>query len=144
MTIQSIRVCSESPENFEMYSHFKDLEVLFFQSLKLEDPKSLRKLELPFNLKRLIISVWSFSFPYRPRPSGIVSKESRTAFKLKAQEFREQCIQNIRLPFNCKVKFYECDCEGAYEYFLKHSKDYPIESLLSCPPACREALEKYK
>ena len=139
MTIQSIRVCSESPENFEMYSHFKDLEVLFFQSLKLEDPKSLRKLELPFNLKRLIISVWAYSF--RSRCTGIVSQ---AAFKLKAQEFREQCIQNIRLPFNCKVKFYECDCEGAYEYFLKHSKDYPIESLLSCPPACREALEKYK
>ena len=140
--IQSIRVCSESPENFEMYSHFNDLEVLFFQSLKLKDPKSLRKLELPFNLKRLIISVCSYS--YGSLSPCIVSKESRAKLELKVQKFKEQCIQNIRLPFNCKVKFYDYDCEDAYEYFTKHSKGYPIESLLSCPPACKDALEKYK
>ena len=143
MIIKSIRVCTEKPKNFHVYSHFTDLEVIFFQSLPIEDPKQFKDLNVPFNLKRLIVT-FGFSKLNKQLLSFLDCEEDRRKHELLLQELKEQCIKYLKLPFGCKVKIYIQDCKEAFQYFQKHTQDHEIESIMSCSPACKELLKFYK
>ena len=140
MTINSLRVFMPSTENFHLYSQFRDVEVLFFDQLTLMETTKLNDLQLPINLKRLIITLTE-NTKMRKYLRNIFSKEGRMKLENYLYSYEEEIKKNIKLPFGCKVKLYLFDSGEAFRYWNKHSTSYEIGTVWLCSSDCTKLRE---
>ena len=122
MTINSLRIYMPITENFYLYSQFQDVEVLFLDQLALLETKKLNDLQLPINLKRLIITL---NVDWRMR--NVTNNYSKN---------EEEIKNNIKLPFGCELKLILFDCGEAFRYWSKHSINYEDGTVWICNSDC--------
>ena len=135
--MNSVRVFMPSPENFHLYSQFRDAEVLFLDQLTLNEPNKLNDLQLPINLKRLIITLTE-NWKIRKLMNNLFSKNERMKFENFLYSYEEEIKKNIKLPFGCKLKLYVFESTEAFGYWSKHSRSYEKGTVWLCSSDCTQ------